>query len=164
MRSSLAEGLQNWIRGKIETHPEVVAILLITYLVAFAALGIGMSDDRVIKKFRHLPLFVLIGLILASGYVISQVNLNGAYGSDSLAFAHYAAILFVKGVNPYGRDLQDASTGLFSRPAVYYAHAFGEHRDNPQLSRSKLPPVRPRRNLWRYRYESGHLLFRDRRA
>jgi uncharacterized membrane protein len=104
----LAEGLQNWIRGKIETHPEVVTILLITYLVAFAALGIGMSDDRVIKKFRHLPLFALVGLLLASGYVISQVNLNGAYGSDSLAFAHYAAILFVKGVNPYGRDLQDA--------------------------------------------------------
>lgn len=105
---ALAEGLQNWIRGKIETHPEVVAILLITYLVAFAALGIGMSDDRVIKRFRHLPLSVLIWLLLASGYVISQVNLNGAYGSDSLAFAHYAAMLFVKGVNPYGRDLQDA--------------------------------------------------------
>jgi uncharacterized membrane protein len=104
----LAEGLQNWIRGRIETHPEVVAILLITYLVAFATLGIGMSDDRVIKKFRHLPLFVLIGLLLASGYAISQVNLNGAYGSDSLAFTHYAAISFVKGVNPYGRDLQDA--------------------------------------------------------
>ena len=26
----LAEGLQNWIRGDIETHPEVVLLLLTT--------------------------------------------------------------------------------------------------------------------------------------
>jgi uncharacterized membrane protein len=105
---ALAEGFQNWIRGKIETHPEVVAIVLVTYLVAFASAGIGVTGGRVVRRLRNLPLITLLWVILTSAYVISQVNLKGAYASDSLAFTHYAAKLFVEGVNPYGRDLQDA--------------------------------------------------------
>jgi len=105
---ALAEGLQNWIRGRVETHPEVVLIILIMYVVAFANFGIGMSNVRVVKKLRHLPLAALIGIILASAYVITEVEFYGAYRSDSLAFTHYAAALVLKGVNPYGRDLQDA--------------------------------------------------------
>ena len=105
---ALAEGLQNWIRGKIETHLEVVLILLITYLLAFVVMAIGMSSRQTLKRLRHLPFATLIALVLTSAYVISQVEFNGAYRSDSLAFTHYAAILFTRGVNPYAQDLQGA--------------------------------------------------------
>jgi uncharacterized membrane protein len=105
---AFAEGLQNWIRGKIETHPEVAAIILVTYMVAFVSLGIGVSSSQIVRRLRHVPLVTLVGLVLASAYVISQAEFNGAYRSDSLAFTHYAAILSIRGTNPYSVDLQNA--------------------------------------------------------
>ncbi len=114
---ALAEGLQNWIRGRIDTHPEVVVMILIIYAVAFANLAVGMSSVAIVKKLRHMPLVTLVGIILASAYVIMEVEFNGAYRSDSLAFTHYAASLYLGGKNPYGLDLQDALRAFSVDPA-----------------------------------------------
>lgn len=104
----LAEGLQNWIRGKIETHPEVVALLILTYVVAFALLVLGTLDSDAILRLRHVALASLILATAVSWYVITQVEHPGSYQTDALAFAHYSAMLLSKGLNPYTQDLQSA--------------------------------------------------------
>lgn len=103
-----AEGLQNWIRGRIETHPEVVALLLLTYVVAFALLVLTTLDSDVISKLRDIALVSLILITAISWYVITQVEHPGSYQTDALAFTHYSAILLSKGLNPYTQDLQSA--------------------------------------------------------
>ncbi len=104
----LAEGLQNWIRGKIETHPEVIMLLLVTYAIAFSMFVLAVLKDDIVLKLRHLPVAALIFTILTSAYVIIQVEFNGAYRTDALAFTHYSAILYLNGLNPYTQDLQVA--------------------------------------------------------
>jgi uncharacterized membrane protein len=108
-----AEGLQNWIRGKISTHPEVVALLLLTYLAAFALFMLATLNTNSILRLRHVALIALIGATLVSWYVITQVEHPGTYQTDALAFAHYSAILLAHGVNPYTQDLQ-AALSMFS--------------------------------------------------
>jgi len=104
----LAEGLQNWIRGRIETHPEVVLLILLTYLVAFALFVLATIDGYAILKMRHVALAALILVTAISWYVITQVEHPGSYQTDALAFSHYSAILLSKGFNPYTQDLQSA--------------------------------------------------------
>ena len=103
-----AEGLQNWIRGKIVTHPEVVALLLLTYVAAFGLFILATLDTDAILKLRNVALISLVLAAMASWYVITQVEYPAAYQTDALAFAHYSAILLAHGVNPYTQDLQSA--------------------------------------------------------
>jgi uncharacterized membrane protein len=103
-----AEGLQNWIRGSIVTHPEVVALLLVTYAGAFGLFILATLDTNAILKLRNVALISLILATMASWYVITQVEHPAAYQTDALAFAHYSAILLSHGVNPYTQDLQSA--------------------------------------------------------
>lgn len=103
-----AEGLQNWVRGKIVTHPEVVALLLLTYAAAFVLLVLATLDTNAVLRLRNVALVSLILATVVSWYVITQVEHPAAYQTDALAFAHYSAILLAKGVNPYTQDLQSA--------------------------------------------------------
>jgi len=109
----LAEGLQNWIRGDIETHPEVVVLLLITYTLAFALFILATLNSKSIICVKDLAFLSLVASILVSWYVITHVEHPGAYQTDALAFAHYSAILFARGINPYTQSLDSALT-IFS--------------------------------------------------
>jgi uncharacterized membrane protein len=104
----LAEGLQNWIRGRIETHPEVIVLLLITYAAAFVLFTLATLNSTTVLKLRDAALLSLLFLLIASWYVITQVEYPQSYQTDALAFAHYSAILYSKGMNPYTQDLQNA--------------------------------------------------------
>lgn len=104
----LAEGLQNWIRGRIETHPEVIVLLLLTYSVAFVLFALSALDSNIVLKTRDAAVASLILTMVVSWYVITQVEYPHSYQTDALAFVHYAAILLSKGMNPYTQDLQSA--------------------------------------------------------
>jgi uncharacterized membrane protein len=103
-----AEGLQNWIRGQIETHPAVVFLLLISYALAFALFIIATLNDNRILKLRDLAFCSLILTTAISWYVVTQVEHPASYQTDALAFVHYSAILLSKGINPYPQNLQSA--------------------------------------------------------
>jgi uncharacterized membrane protein len=103
-----AEGLQNWIRGHIEIHPEVVFLLIITYVLAFTLFIVATLDNRLIMKLRDLTFGALILTTAISWYVITQIEHPASYQTDALAFVHYSAILLSKGINPYPQDLQSA--------------------------------------------------------
>lgn len=109
----LAEGLQNWIRGRIETHPEVILLLLVTYAVALMLFALATMDSEIVLKTRDAALVSLILTMAVSWYVITQVEYPHSYQTDALAFVHYAAILLSKGMNPYTHDLQ-AALSMFS--------------------------------------------------
>ncbi len=104
----LAEGLQNFIRGKIETHPEVVFLILATYAIAFALFLLATISGNSVLRVRHLALVSLLFVTAVSWYVKTQVEFPGSYQSDALAFAHYSAVLISRGLNPYTQDLQSA--------------------------------------------------------
>ncbi len=103
-----SEGLQNWIRGRIETHPEIVLLILLTYAGAFVLFVLATLDGYAILRVRDVILATLILATAVSWYVITQVEHPSSYQTDALAFTHYSAILLSKGFNPYTQDLQSA--------------------------------------------------------
>jgi uncharacterized membrane protein len=108
-----AEGLQNWIRGQIETHPEVVFLLIISYALAFALFVLATLNDERILKLRDLAFISLIATTAISWYVVTQIEHPASYQTDALAFVHYSAILLSRGINPYTQNLVSALT-MFS--------------------------------------------------
>jgi len=103
-----AEGLQNWIRGQIETHPQVVFLLIASYALAFMLFVVATLNDERISKLRDLAAISLIVTTAISWYVVTQIEHPGSYQTDALAFVHYSAILLSKGINPYPQNLQSA--------------------------------------------------------
>lgn len=105
----LYEGFQTWVRGQIETNPQVVVYCLVIYASSFAMLALAFSEPRWAERFKDLIPVSLVIVALVSAYVLFQIQYKGAYRTDALAFTHHAADLFVeKGLNPYPLDLQDA--------------------------------------------------------
>ena len=103
-----AEGLQNWIRGQIEVHPEVVYLIILSYVFALTLFVVATLDDKRILKLRDLSFGALIITTAISWYVITQIEHPASYQTDALAFVHYSAILLAKGVNPYSQNLESA--------------------------------------------------------
>ena len=103
-----AEGLQNWIRGRVETHPEVVLLIILTYVLAFTLFLLATMNTKGIVKLRDVGFASLILTTAVSWYVVTQIEHPGAYQTDALAFVHYSAILLSRGINPYPQDLQSA--------------------------------------------------------
>ena len=103
-----AEGLQNWIRGRVETHPIVVLLIISTYALAFTLFLLATINTRGVMKLRDVAFVSLLLATAVSWYVITQIEHPGAYQTDALAFVHYSAILLSKGINPYPQDLQSA--------------------------------------------------------
>ena len=79
-----------------------------TYAGAFGLFILATLDSNAILKLRHVALISLILAMMASWYVVTQVEHPGAYQTDALAFVHYSAILLAHGMNPYTQDLQSA--------------------------------------------------------
>lgn len=105
----LYEGFQTWVRGRIETNPQVVWFCVLIYLAAFFLLALTFTTPDLASKLRDVIPISLMAVSLASAYVMFQISYKGAYRTDALAFTHYAADLFLsKGLNPYPVDLQEA--------------------------------------------------------
>jgi len=85
-----------------------VALLIVTYLLAFGLFVLATTRTSFIRNLRHLALAALVFATFVSWYVITQVEHPGTYQTDALAFAHYAATLVTRGQNPYTQDLQAA--------------------------------------------------------
>ena len=103
-----AEGLQNWIRGQIQSHPEVVFLIILSYAIAFTLFIVATINDARIMKLRDFAFASLIFTTAISWYVVTQIEHPASYQTDALAFVHYSAILLSKGINPYPRDLVSA--------------------------------------------------------
>lgn len=102
-------GFQNWIKGKIYVHWEVMVLCLIAYALAFLLFVASTLPDGELKKFRHAPFLALIFITLFSIYVVSNIFYGGVYRTDALALSQYAAVKYLEGgVNPYKLDLQEA--------------------------------------------------------
>ncbi len=139
-----AEGLQNWIRGNIESHPEVVLLILVSYGLAFILFIFATMSTNAVLKVRDLALAALIFVTISSWYVVTQVEFPGSYQTDALAFAHYSAILFSKGVNPYTQDLQSALSTFAVNPQFFTLTPNGDLVTNlnyPALQFIVLLPV-----------------------
>lgn len=103
------ESFQNWLRGKIETHPEVVVLCVIGYSLALFLMTVSLSSIKILQRFKIIPLIALIFIMTSSIYVIAEIQYNGVYRTDSMAFTHYASQLWLfPSWNPYGHDLQIA--------------------------------------------------------
>jgi uncharacterized membrane protein len=103
-----AEGLQNWIRGRIEANPQVVLLLILSYILAFGLFILATFNTGSILKLRDATFAALIIATTISWYVVTQIEHPASYQTDALAFIHYSAILLSKGINPYTQDLQSA--------------------------------------------------------
>lgn len=105
----LYQGFQNWLKGEIDTHPEVVMLCLVLYMLAFFLLFASTLEERIIQKLEILILPSLIFAALFSIYVISEIFYMGVYRTDALAFTHYAAYFWrFPSWNPYPADMQKA--------------------------------------------------------
>ncbi|MEM4251477.1 MAG: hypothetical protein QW828_06560 [Candidatus Bathyarchaeia archaeon] len=101
------EGFKNWLRGRLETHPEVVVMCVLVYGAALLMLMMSMLPSRFIKRLEVLPLAALLFVTAVSIYVVAAVQYLGVYRTDSMALTHYASQLWVfPSWNPYGADLQ----------------------------------------------------------
>lgn len=115
----LYEGFQTWVRGRIDTNPQVVGYCLFIYVTAFSLLALAFSGPSMAWKLRDAIPIGLMTVSLVSAYVVFQIMYKGAYRTDALAFTHYAAdLLLKKGLNPYPVDLQEA-LHTFSVDPVY---------------------------------------------
>jgi uncharacterized membrane protein len=103
------EGFQNWLRGQLDAHPEVVILCVITYSFALVLFTIPFLSSKFVSKFKILPLVALLFVSAFSIYVIAEVQYKGVYRTDSMAFTQYASQLWIfPSWNPYGSDLQKA--------------------------------------------------------
>ena len=103
----LAEGHQNWIRGKITTHPEVVILIIATYLFAFTLFFLATLRPLNLRLGSTIALLAIIFIIVVSAYVIAAVEFDGVYRTDAMALSHQAAKVLLHGDNPYTSDLQE---------------------------------------------------------
>jgi len=105
----LYEGFQTWVRGRIESNPEVVTYCIVIYAISFSLLALAFAGPTWAEQLKDsIPLSLVI-VALLSAYVLFQIQYKGAYRTDALAFTHYAATVFAeKGLNPYPLDLQGA--------------------------------------------------------
>ncbi|WP_455369373.1 hypothetical protein, partial [[Eubacterium] cellulosolvens] len=54
------ESFQNWLRGKLETHPEVVVLCVIGYSLALFLMTASLSSIRILQRFKIIPLIALL--------------------------------------------------------------------------------------------------------
>ncbi|MCW4042785.1 MAG: hypothetical protein NWE90_03565, partial [Candidatus Bathyarchaeota archaeon] len=68
------ESFQNWLRGKIETHPEVVVLCVIGYSLALFFMTVSLSSIKILQRFKIIPLIALLFILSSSIYVIAEIQ------------------------------------------------------------------------------------------
>lgn len=122
----LAEGHQNWIRGKITTHPEVVILIITTYLFAFTLFFLATLRPLNLRLGSIVALLAIIFVIVVSAYVISAVEFEGVYRTDAMALSHQAAKVLLRGDNPYSSDLQEGLSTFSVDPEFFTLTSAGK--------------------------------------
>ena len=105
---SLYEGFQDWNRGRADINPPVAILTILIYGTSLFIIALSLMPSSTLHKFKDFSLIPLSLAIITSVYVVAEIAYKGAYRTDVLAFSQYAAILFIKGLNPYFQDLTPA--------------------------------------------------------
>ncbi|MBI4790842.1 MAG: hypothetical protein HY782_27750, partial [Chloroflexi bacterium] len=95
--------LLEWARMGDSLHPFMIALGFATYFFAFALIVLAVSGYAV-ERFQILILLALIFALVVQFYM-QVADRPRIYGTDNLAFTHYAADLFIQGQNPYQADM-----------------------------------------------------------
>jgi len=98
----------NWTRGQVYIHLDVMALDFAAYLWGFILLAFALTNYR--KTMEHgtkIIFYSLVFLLIFNTYVYVTAVMQ-MYGTDAIAFSHYAAELFLQGRNPYTQDLVPA--------------------------------------------------------
>ncbi len=122
----LAEGHQNWIRGKITTHPEVVILIITTYLFAFTLFFLATLRPLNLRLGSTVALLAIIFVIVVSTYVTAVVEFEGVYRTDAMALSHQAAKVLLHGDNPYGSDLHEGLAAFSVDPEFFTLTSTGK--------------------------------------
>jgi len=122
----LAEGHQNWLRGKITTHPEVVILIIATYLFAFALFILATVRPLNPRLGSIVALLAILFVITASTYVIAVVEFEGVYRTDAMALSQQAAKVLLHRDNPYSTDLLEGLTTFPVDPQFLTLTSTGE--------------------------------------
>jgi uncharacterized membrane protein len=114
---SLYEGFQDWNRGRADINPEVAVATLLIYAVSLFIIALSLMPDATVFKFKDFALVPLVLATITSVYVVAEIAYKGSYRTDVLAFSQYAAILVIKGLNPYTHDLTPALSMFAVQPS-----------------------------------------------
>lgn len=115
----LGQGFQLWAKGSVFIHSEMLVFSLLCYLAGFTCLALAVLYT---KKMQGASGWAVAGLLLLSTFARGYNHLryvNPQYGTDAVAFNHYAAELTLKGANPYKASMAAASE-RFGVPKKYY--------------------------------------------
>lgn len=98
---TLYVGFTNWGRGQVYLYREIAAMDLVTYVLAFALLALALVQaPRWMRWVGPLILATVLFTTFTSTYVWIH-HLHRTYGTDVIAFQHYAAKLVLNGTDPY---------------------------------------------------------------
>ena len=103
-------GFTNWDRGQIHIHHEIAVLCFITYLLGFFLIFLSAINYKKLIKLRYIEYLILILLIFGIifwAYTYTRV-FSPHYGTDAIAFNHYAARLVLDGKNPYVYPMEPA--------------------------------------------------------
>jgi len=114
---ALYEGFQDWNRGRADIYWEVAVLTTLLYGVSLLIIVMSLMPTRTILRFRDLSLAPVILSVITSVYVVAEIAYMREYRTDVLAFSQYAAILALKGLNPYHQDMTPALSMFSVQPS-----------------------------------------------
>ncbi len=114
----LSQGFHFWATGDIYGHRELLALTIGSYLAGFVCLLLPLVWKPTPRQAGWV-VAALVGMTaMGRGYQHLRY-VNPKYGTDAVAFNHYAAELVLQGKNPYGASMAPASR-RFGVPRKYY--------------------------------------------
>jgi hypothetical protein len=115
----LGQGFQLWARGPVLVHKEILVFSLTSYLAGFGCLALAAAYRPALHRMAG---WVVVGVVMLTTFARGYNHLryvSPEYGTDAVAFNHYAAELTLKGANPYSSSMSAASE-RFNVPRKYY--------------------------------------------
>lgn len=100
-------GFINWLRGQVYVYYEVMILCFAAYIIGFILLLFSIANYEEVTEYKSAIFFSLIFYLIFHVYVGIRV-VSKVYGTDAIAFCHYAAQLFLTGQNPYSKSMLPA--------------------------------------------------------
>ena len=101
-------GWQFWTSGKLYVYHEIAAMDLLVYTLAFGLFWLALLRGRRWSRWIG-PLVLIAALLTASlGTYVWVRAVSRSYGTDVLAFEHYATRLVLHGADPYPVSMRPA--------------------------------------------------------
>jgi hypothetical protein len=120
----LAQASHLWVNSS-PVHQDVAVMSLVAYAMAFICFGLAASH----KAFPRVASYMVLAVVLITSFARGYHQLRHvygarsgeytAYGTDAVAFNHYAAELLIEGKNPYQQSMSGAAE-RFKVPSRYH--------------------------------------------